>query len=140
MRTLVWTLALPYPPSHNDACKKKKIELCVTGSFTSFPVYVLAAFDKRKLQKCSIVLPSQKVQLGLSFVGSIQKLSQGHHLCYGSGIDIMKPWEAKNSKFPNLLWITRHLKSADFSMLEFQVLITKTDTKIIFRAIVIILT
>ena len=29
MRTLDWTLALPYPPSHNDACKKNRKSNCV---------------------------------------------------------------------------------------------------------------
>ena len=61
------------------------------------------------VNKCLLRYITQKVQLGLSFVAYIQKLSQGNHLCFWSGINIMKPWEAKNSKFPNLLWITRHL-------------------------------
>ena len=44
---------------------------------------------------------------------------------FGLGMDIMKPWEAKKIKFPDLLGRTRHLKSADFSTLKFQVLIVR---------------
>ena len=65
------------------------------------------------------------VQLDLSFARSIQKLFQLNHLCFGLGMSIIKTWEAKNSKFPDLLWRTRHLKSADFSTLKFQVLIVR---------------
>jgi hypothetical protein len=69
--------------------------------------------------------PPQKVQLDLSFARSIQKLLQLNRWCFGLGLGIIKTWEAKNSKFPDLLWRTRHLKSADFSTLKFQVLIVR---------------
>ena len=76
-------------------------------------------------------LSTQKVQLDLSFVRSIKKLLQLNRWCFGLGMGIIKTWEAKNSKFPELIWRTRHLKPADFSTLNFQVLIVRLSQDLV---------
>ena len=74
---------------------------------------------------------TQKVQLDLSFVRSIKKLLQLNRWCFGFGIGIIKTGEAKNSKFTELIWRTRHLKPADFSTLNFQVLIVRLSQDLV---------
>ena len=49
------------------------------------------------------------------------KLFQLNRWCFWLGMGTI--WEAKNKKFPELLWRMTHLKSADFSTLKFQILV-----------------
>ena len=95
----------------------REIKLYLSIEFSEYERYLFLEFGHYLY-----VSYTQKVQLGLSSVGSSKKSSQGR---YGLGMDIIKPWEAKTSNFPDLILRTGHLKSADFSTLKNQVLIVR---------------
>ena len=125
----------------NDTCKNFEVKISKFDLSPSFdlnnPEGLIWEFQKNILEQFSFSHWCLKNRFCILTIFSLllthhRRFSLVYHLpdpyknCSSLTADfLIKIWEAKNKKFSNLLGRTKHLKSADFSTLKFQVLIVR---------------